>query len=191
MAKVYKNIIIKGLSGDLGKQLQIRTSKITGQTYVFAKTNFETRRKDSPAQQAQKQAFWEASAYADAHQTDPIYIAKAKGRKGKERQPRNVAMADWFHPPSILEIDLGGWRGAAGELIRILAADDVRVAQVRVEIRDESGASVEAGEATLRITQWWEYAVQGAMRGELSVTAFASDLPGHVTQASERKIILG
>jgi len=29
------------------------------------------------------------------------------------------------------------------------------------------------------------------MRGELSVTAFASDLPGHVTQASERKIILG
>jgi len=83
MAKVHKNIVIQGLSGDLGRQLRIRTSKISGQTYVFAKTNFETKRIDSPAQGAQKQAFREASAYADAHQTDPIYIAKAKGRKGK------------------------------------------------------------------------------------------------------------
>ena len=191
MAKVHKNIIIKGLSGDLGKQLRIQTSKISGQTYVFAKTNFETKRKVSPTQRAQKLAFWEASAYADANQENPVYIAKAKGRKGKERQPRNVAMADWFHPPVILEIDLNSWRGAAGEVIRILAADDVRVAQVHVEIRDESGASVEAGQAILRITQWWEYAVQGAMRGELTVTVSASDLPGHVTQASERKSISG
>lgn len=191
MAKVYKNLIIQGLSGDLGKQLRIQTSKTTGQTYVFAKTNFETRRKDSPAQRAQKLAFSEASAYADAHQTDPIYIAKAKGRKGKERQPYNVAMADWFHPPAILRIDLGGWRGAAGELIRILAVDDVRVAQVRVEIQDGAGALVEAGEAILKITQWWEYAVRGTVRGEGTVTVFAKDLPGHVTQASESKRLPG
>jgi len=100
-------------------------------------------------------------------------------------------MADWFHPPSILEIDLKNWRGAANEVIRILAADDVRVAQGRVEIRDESGASVEAGEAILNTTQWWEYAVQGAMRGELTVTVFASDPPGHVTQVSETKRLPG
>jgi hypothetical protein len=191
MAKVRKNIIIQGLSGDLGKQLRIRTGKISGRTNVFAKFDFETEREDSPAQQAHKQAIREAAAYAHANKGNPIYIAKAKSKKGKERQPYNVAMADWFHPPRILEIDLRGWRGAADQVIRILAVDDVQVAGVRIEISDETGAVVEAGEAIQNYTQWWEYAVQGAMRGERSVTVFASDLPGHVTQASASKKLPG
>jgi hypothetical protein len=184
MAKVKNNIILKGLSGDLGKQLRIRTSKVTGRTSVQAIMDFESKGKDSPAQQAQRHAFRDAEAYADLHKADPVYIAKARG---KERQPKNVAMADWFHPPSILEIDLGGWRGRASERVRILAADDVQVAGVRVEIRDESGALLEAGQASLDITQWWEYTVQGRARGECSLTVYASDLPGNVTQESASK----
>ena len=76
-------------------------------------------------------------------------------------------------------------------MIRVLAADDVRVAQVRIEISDETGAIVEAGEATKNYTQWWEYAVQGAMRGERTVTVFASDLPGHVAKGSASKRLPG
>lgn len=188
MAKVRNNIILRGLSGDLGKQLRIRTGKISSRTSVFAIAESCTKHEDSPAQGAQKQAFREASAYAEAHKEDPIYIAKAKG---KERQSYNVAMADWFHPPQILEIDLGGWRGAAGEGIRVLAVDDVQVAGVRVEIRDETGAVVEAGEALQNYTQWWEHAVRKPLRGELTVTVSASDLPGNVTQASASKKLPG
>lgn len=190
MAKVKNNVIIKGLSGDLGKQLRVRTSRISGRTNVFAIADFDNERKDSPAQAAQKQAFREAAAYAEVNEGNLVYIAKAKGKKGKERQPYNVAMADWFHPPQILEIDLGCWRGGADEVIRVLAVDDVQVAQVRVEIRDESGVILEAGEAIQHYTQWWEYAVQQPVRGELTVIASASDLPGHVTQASESKRLL-
>lgn len=188
MAKVKNNIILKGLSGDLGKQLRIRTSKVSGRTSVQAIRDFESKPNNSPAQKAQKDAFRDAEAYADLHKADPVYIAKAKG---KERQPKNVAMADWFHPPSILEIDLGDWRGAVGELIRILATDDVQVAGVRVEIRDASGALLEGGEASLDITQRWIYTVQGRARGECSVTVFARDLPGHVTQESVDKRLPG
>lgn len=187
MAKVRKNFLIRGLDGVLGGQFLVRTGKISGRTNVFAKTDCVTRHDVSPAQGAHKQAFHEASAYADANRENPIYIAKAKGKKDKKRQPYNVAIADWFHPPQVLEIDLKGWRGAIGEVIRVLAADDVRVAQVRIEISEETGAIVEAGEATKNYTQWWEYAVQGAMRGECTVTVLASDLPGHVTQASASK----
>jgi hypothetical protein len=185
MAKVRKNIIIQGLSGDLGKQLRIRTGKISGRTNVFAKFDFETEREDSPAQQAHKQAIREAAAYAHANKGNPIYIAKAKSKKGKERQPYNVAMADWFHPPRILEIDLRGWRGAADQVIRILAVDDVQVAGVRIEISDETGAVVEAPELHPVV------GVRRPVRGERSVTVFASDLPGHVTQASASKKLPG
>lgn len=184
MAKVRNNIIIKGLSGDLGKQLRIRTSRISGRTSVSAIADFDNKRKDSPAQAAQKQAFREAAAYADKNEGNPVYVAKAKG---KDRQPYNVAMSDWFHPPQILEIDLVGWRGGVGDVIRVLAVDDVQVAQVRIEIRDERGTILEAGEAVQHYTQWWEYVVKGPMRGELTVTVTACDLPGHVAQSSASK----
>ena len=183
--------MIRGLDGVLGGQFLVRTGKISGRTNVSAKMDCVTSREDSPAQEAQKQAFQEASAYADANRENPIYIAKAKGKKDKKRQPYNVAMADWFHQPQVLEIDLKGWRGAIGEVIRVLAADDVRVAQVRIEISDETGAIIEAGEATKNYIQWWEYPVQGAMRGECTVTALASDLPGHVTKGSASKRLPG
>jgi hypothetical protein len=150
-----------------------------------------TRHKDTPAQEAHKQAFHKASAYADANRENPIYIAKAKGKKDKKRQPYNVAIADWFHPPQVLEIDLKGWRGAMGEVIRVLAADDVRVTQVRIEISDETGAVQEMSQAVLTLSQWWEYPLQGAHSGNLTVTAFASDLPGHVTRGSASKRLPG
>ena len=35
--------------------------------------------------------------------------------------PSNIAMADWFHPPEIKEIDLSAWTGQAGQSIRIQA----------------------------------------------------------------------
>jgi hypothetical protein len=133
----------------------------------------------------------EASAYAEFNKENPIYIAKARGKKGKQRQPKNVAMADWLHPPQILEINLERWRGCPGDVIRVLAVDNVQVAGVRVEIMDEAGALLETGEATLAVSQRWEYAFQYPHSGPLTVTVYASDLPGHVTQESVNKILPG
>jgi hypothetical protein len=188
MAKVRNNIIIRGLSGDLGKQLRIRTGKISGRTNVFAIADFGTAREDSPAQAAHKQAIREAAAYAYANKENPIYVTIAKG---KERQAKNVAMTDWFHPPRILEIDLRGWRGAAGQVIRVLAVDDVKVGQVHVEIADGAGTILETGQAALAVTQRWEYPLQQAHSGSVTVTVFARDLPGHVTQESASKKLPG
>ncbi len=160
MAKVRKNIFIRGLDGDLGGQFLVRTGKISGRTSVFAKIDCDHTRVDSPAQEAQKQDFREASVYAESNQDNPVYIAKAGGKQDKERQPKNVAMADWFQPPQILEIDLRGWRGCPGDVIRVLAVDDVQVAGVKVEITDEAGALLETGPAVLAVTQRWEYTLK-------------------------------
>ena len=100
-------------------------------------------------------------------------------------------MADWLNPPQILEIDLKGWDGAAQGLIRMRVQDDVKVVKVSVEISDETGAALESGLAVKAGALWWEYRVSQPLSGALRVTVSASDLPGHVTQESEEKLVVG
>lgn len=179
------NIIIDRVSGTIGDQLVLKRTR-GGRTILIKKPTFREDRKFSDAQLARQQAFREATAYARKMKCEPIYLALADGTA---RTGYNVAMSDWLNPPQILEIDLSRWHGAALELIRMRVQDDVKVLQVQVQISDETGAILEAGPATDAGALWWEYTVTQPLTSDLSVTVFASDLPGHVTQASERKII--
>jgi hypothetical protein len=187
MAKLEGNILTDRFHGKLGDQLVLRRGK-DGSTIMSMKPKRNPNRTDSEAQLAQQQAFREAIAYATEKKHEPIYIAKAKGTA---LTPANVAMADYMHPPQILEIDLNGWNGAAGDLIRMRVQDDVKVDQVTVAISDGTDVVQETGQAVQGVALWWEYPVQQAFSGGLTVTVSASDLPGHVTTASERKIVAG
>ena len=187
MAKVNDNIIISGVSGAIGDQLVLKRVR-GGRTILCKKPTFREDRKFSEAQLARQQAFREASAYATMMKREPIYLAIAKGTA---RTGYNVAMSDWLNPPQILEIDLSRWGGAALETIRMRVRDDVKVAQVRVEISDEAGTVLEAGQAAEAGAWWWKYTMAQPLSGELTVTVFASDLPGHITQASETKRLPG
>lgn len=187
MAKVSNNIFVRGLSGDLGNQFIVKSRK-SGHTVVSAKTNFENNRVYSPAQLAQQQAFREAVAYAKEAKGQEIYIIKANGGP---RSPYNVALADWFHRPEILEVDLTGWRGEAGELIRMRAQDDIKVEQVTVTISDEAGVVLEEGQASYAGALWWEYAATGSAAGKLTVTITAKDIPGHLAEYSQVRTISG
>jgi hypothetical protein len=185
MAKNNGNMLIDRISGTVGDQIVLKRIR-GGRTILSKKPTFREDRKFSDEQLASQQAFREASAYGRKMKREPVYLAIAEGTT---RTGYNVAMGDWLNPPHILEIDLGGWRGAAGEQIRMRVQDDVKVAQVRVEIRDGTGTVLEGGQATDAGALWWEYPLTQALSGALSVTIFASDLPGHMTQASATKII--
>ena len=185
MAKVKGNLFIDRLSGTVGDQMIIRRIR-GGRTIICAKPTFGPDRTFSEAQLSRQQAFREASAYAKEHKRDPIYLSIAEGTA---RTGYNVALGDWLTRPRILEIDLNGWHGGAIEPIRARAQDDVKVVQVRVEIADETGTILEAGQAEDAGAWWWAYTVTQPLSGALTVTVTASDLPGHVTQASEEKSI--
>jgi hypothetical protein len=73
MAIVSNNLLVRGLSGNLGDQFVVRTDK-NGRTIVSAKTNFENEREYSQAQLIQQQVFREAVAYAKAMKGEEIYI---------------------------------------------------------------------------------------------------------------------
>jgi hypothetical protein len=115
---------------------------------------------------------------------EEIYITKANGGA---RSPYNIAVADWFNRPEILEIDLSGWINGDGGAIRVRAQDDVSVQGVKATISDESGTFLEEGEASEVGALWWEYNTAQAAANNMRVTVAARDLPGHVTERTELK----
>ncbi len=182
MARVYQNIIMQGVKGTLGDQLIFKKDK-AGRTIISVMPTFDEDRTFSLAQQVQHQAFREATAYAKDQKDNPIYLAKAEGTP---MNAYNVAVADWFNRPQILEVDLTAWHGAAGEAIRMRVQDDVLVAGVTVTISDGDESVLESGQATERSALWWEYAPTGDFSGQqVTLTIAARDLPGHVTEYSQ------
>lgn len=140
-----------------------------------------SKRVASEKQQDHITRFREAVDYArNATQTMPIYAELAA--KTAMKTAYNLAVSDWFHPPEIVEVDLTGWMGQAGQVIRVLAMDDVQVKQVRVAITDEDGAVLEEGPAMAGLYGWWIYRTTVSASGHARVCAAAEDLPGHVTE---------
>lgn len=181
MAKVRNNIVMQGLSGLLGNQLLIRQDK-AGRTIIGARPKYNVNRVLSETQKQHHHNFREAVAYAQSARSTAVYIDKAEGTP---MNPYNVALADWFHAPEILEIDLGSWSGQPNQIIRIKALDDVLVTRVDVHIHDSAGAALEQGSATQVDSMWWQYTTRATGSGSLTVLAAAQDMPGHVTEMSK------
>ncbi len=177
MAKVQRNTVIQGTSGALGDQLVTRRDK-AGRTTLMKKPTFSDDREFSKAQKGQQGSFREAMLYAkSAVKREPIYAELAEGTP---RTAYNVAISDWFHLPEVGEIDLSGWTGQAGEVIRVEAVDDVKVVRVMVVISDKGGMTIEKGEARQVDGVWWEYVTTQAAPGSARVIGVAEDLAGHV-----------
>jgi len=168
MAKVKNNVMMRGISGTLGKQLVIRTMK-DGSTIISTMPDFSNR-EFSPGQLTHQSRFQEASAYAKpAAKTNPIY---AKLAEGTTKNAYNVAVADWFHPPVIHSIR------RQGETIQVTATDNVAVAKVLVSVLNAEGKILEQGEAVLRGDQVWEYRTNANGR----ISAEAWDFAGNVVR---------
>ena len=185
MAKVDGNIFMDRLSGMIGDQIIIKKVR-GGQTIISKKASFNGKREFTPAQLAQQQAFREATAYGKMMQGEEIYITKADGGA---MSPYNIAVADWFNRPEILEIDLSAWSGEAGQVLRIRAQDDVQVKRVSVVIADETDNVLEQGQAVEVGALWWEYTTTATASGNARVIVRALDLPGRAAERSEEKAL--
>jgi len=184
MAKVHKNIFVRGLSGTLGDQFVIRKTR-SGKTIIANKPRFDDDRQFTEKQKTHQDAFREASTYAKFAKTQPIYIEMAKGTGSTAY---NIAISDWFGSPKVLQINVDQWTGKIGQTIRVKARDNVKVARVSVVIRDANNNILEAGEAVPSDggSVWWEYTTQSvvAMIPFPAVEATAQDLPGNTDSFS-------
>ena len=168
MAKVAKNVLVRGISGSIG-DLVFRQMK-DGSTWVSATPDF-SHRKFSKGQQSHQSRFKEAASYArGAARVQPLYAQLAKGTT---KNAYNIALSDWFNPPVIHRLERREGR------ILIDASDNVLVTKVRVTVWDEEGKTLEQGEAVQQgpKTAWWEYVTHAEGR----VLAEAWDLAGNKT----------
>jgi hypothetical protein len=186
VAKVRLNVLISGASGRIGNDLALKQTR-DGQTILCRKPTFSEHRVFSAAQKAHQARFQAAAAYAkSAAKREPIYAELAK----KSRHTAyNVALADFMRPPEILEVDLAGYAGQAGGVVRVRAHDDVLVKEVQVKIVDAHQQVVEQGAASGEANKlWWVYvATANCSTANVMVVARAVDLPGHAVERAEAK----
>jgi hypothetical protein len=182
MAKVRDNLVTEGLSGKLGKRLVFRKSR-GDRTIVSVRPVNSATREYSESELEHQEAFKQATQYAKVAKDQPLYVERAKGT---EATAYNLAVADWFGHPEILEINASGWTGQIGQTIRIKAQDDTRVTTVHVAIRDADDNVLEQGQAVLSNTDglWWIYTASSLVSpdSDPSILATAKDLPGNSHQ---------
>ena len=112
-----------------------------------------------------------AASYARfAARAQPIYAELAKE---STKTAYNLALSDWFSPPTIHEVQ------RREDKILVRASDDVVVTKVVITCLDQQGKLVEAGEADRQADDWWEYIPHP--RGKTFIIE-AWDLAGNVTK---------
>lgn len=180
MAKSKRNIITHGLSGKLGDLVVFRQR--FGNTLVG---NIPNRRAAlSTKQLAVNEKFQKAVSYASTslkfRANKALYAQRARGGV----TAFNLAIADYFTPPVIADVNTLAYTGAAGSKVEVLATDDTKVQSVTVSITNANGQPVEEGAAVQdAVSGIWLYAaaVQNANLPGTKITVVAKDLPGNAS----------
>jgi hypothetical protein len=180
MAKVKDNVMVKGFSGTIGKQLTFR--QIGGETFV---SNYQKAPAIAPTEKklAAQARFGIATAYARKAIKDPdlkaMYQAVVKGGQ----RAFNIAMIDALNAPVVESIQAENYHGLLGDQVIIRAKDDFKVTAVVVSIYNQAGELIEEGNAIIQneVEMKWLYKVQQENPGLAGskIIAVAKDLPGN------------
>ncbi len=182
MAKQENNIVMRNASGMFGRQVVFRQR--AGKTILAAPPTVDPDRPVRAEEQEVRDKFAAIGKHAKAAVKDPslaaAYLAVAK----PGQTAFNVAFADAYYPPEILDVNIANYNGAIGNIIAVQAVDNVQGKSVRVEIRSAVGIIIEQGNAlptTDGIT--WNYTATTANADVAGarITAIATDLAGNET----------
>jgi hypothetical protein len=179
MANVYRNKFAHGWNGSSGDPLVVQKT-VSGKTIVTGKPLFDESLTYTERQTMHQAAVRDSAMYASFAEHQEAYICRAQ-ELGTSAY--TLAVADWYGAPKVLEINVDGWMGKAGETIRVKARDNVMVASVLLVIRDAQGLILEMGETVQAGagSAWWNYTTQSpiSLAPFPSIQAVAFDLPGN------------
>lgn len=180
MANMHKNIFIRWLKEEAGEQVgSYRTG--SGKMIPVSHPMLDDHRQLTRAAKTDPAALREAATYASFAGLQKAYTNR---EKKTDVAAYLHAVADWFCGPKVLEIDIDGWTGRQGQVIRVKAKDNVGVSRLTVEIRDADGNLLESGEAEHLSagSSWWRYTTQSRIDTKPCfpcIEATAWDLPGN------------
>lgn len=178
MAKVKLNPILEQIRGQVGDLVFRRY----GDGVVLSQKPDRTGAAPSAAQLAHRERFRQAAFYGRTVMADPEARALYTEAARQRRQPvYSLTLADFFHAPTVDEVDVSAYGGGTGDPVAIRATDDFAVHRVEVTLADGAGAVLEAGEAVLDGWRWVYTAQTDVVPGttvRIDVRAF--DRPGGV-----------
>lgn len=179
MANTYGNAFFRGLTGAFSKQ-RVTYKTYSGKTIITNQPLFSNNQDYLESMKVDQAAMLEATTYANFAKTQNVYIEK---ELETGMTAYNLAIADWYVSPKVLEINVDRWTGKIGQSIRVKARDNIKVARVALVIRDGQGNLLEMGDAVqLKAgSSWWNYTTRSTvpMTPFPSVQAIAFDLPGN------------
>jgi hypothetical protein len=187
MPKVTFNQLIETFSGRIGNFIFYQAD---GQN--LSRTVPEVTPERSEKQKLNSGRFQDAQEYADRALTDPTLKAAYKALCRGHQNPRNLAIRDAMRPPVVESINLDGYTGVAGQVVRVRATDDFRVTEVKVTIRRPTGELIEEGvaESGADDSQWKYTTTTQAPSGQaVSVLAVAKDNPGNTAECQRWQYI--
>jgi hypothetical protein len=131
----------------------------------------------------------QATIYAKTQMLNKESKALYESKATEDNQTAyTIAVADFLNAPDIKEVDLRGYTGKQGDLIRVQVTDDFKVAFVKVSIITQSGGLLESGEALQQNNSSdWLYTTQADnshFDGD-KILIQASDLPGNVSEKEQ------
>jgi hypothetical protein len=179
MAKVRLNPImlqIRGAVGDL-------VFKRYGDELILARNPDREGIELTEAQKAHRKRFQQAVQYARQALAEPAKLALYQARAKATGKPTiSVPVGDFLNLPSVGNVDLSGYAGAAGDKISFQAEDDFSVVSAQVSITQSDGTPIESGNAmqTAPNSAEWSYTATKAVAPgtHVRITATARDLPG-------------
>jgi hypothetical protein len=188
MAKRIDNPLIPEVVGRVGKLVYYRRK---GKPCVRRTPNRTAEFTD--AEKKNQSKFGRASHFASAVLTDPTQKTRyERAAAGTDGSAQNLAVSDFMHDPVITEVDLSGFTGQAGEVIKIRAEEDVLgAAAVRVSIANRAKTILEQGNALVEKTGfWWSYSAQktSAPDQAIWITVTASDQAGNKVVKTVRHV---
>jgi hypothetical protein len=156
MARSNNNILTKGLSGMIGKQIVFRTWN--GKTFISVAP--KKPKKQSPVQKENRSKFKRATIYAKSMMKDPVKKAEYKEIAKKLQLPNayTAAISDYMRNPKIEALDLANYSGKADEEIKITASKKgFETQEVEVTMVDQNGEVIEEGKAKKGVGTEWSY----------------------------------
>ena len=104
----------------------------------------------------------------------------------------NMAVSDYYHVPEVGDVDISGYQGKTGELIRVRVEEGrIGAAEVRVAIASPAETILEEGLAAMETDglTWWYAAQRDLAPGQpLWITVTAFDQPGHRSNKTVRHV---
>jgi hypothetical protein len=183
MARSKNNVLTKGLSGMVGKQIVFRSWN--GKTFISVAP--KKPKKQSPVQKENRTKFKRATMYAKSMMKDPVKKAEYKeiAKKLQLPNPYTAAITDYMRNPEIEALDIANYSGKAGEDIKVTAnKKGFKIREVEVIVVDKNGEVIEKGKTEKGVDNEWIYKTSNNIEGKETVRFLISvrDSAGNIRE---------